>query len=576
VPTIIDSLIVTLGLDPSAYKSGSEQARADMKRTREDGRATAKELDAQGKRGAEFFGRLRGEAIALFAAFTGASGLKDFAQQILTGDAATGRLAKNIGVATGELSAWEGAATRAGGTAGDMDTAMRSLNSAFQSYMLDGTTGHDADFKGLGVTLEQLKSPTQTLLALADASSRIGRPEFVARLARIGVPEPVINLLARGRAGVAALVEEQRKLGVVTDADGEAAIRFQDSMAKLSSLIAGYARPVVSALADVFIRLSEHGPVLLGILAGLAAPLIALAAAAVAPFLPLVVLAVAVAGIGAVLGTTAEKIEHNERATRNWGEALKAVHQFLTGDFSGALETYRQNLRENTTAGGRPIHPILDGAASDALTSANIVRDPATGKYRNARPGETSPSGIKRNNPGNLRPVSGHGFNTYATAEDGADAMGRLLRGYQTRHGLNTIRGIVSRYAPSSENNTAAYIAAVTKRTGFGADQQIDTSNPATLAALQAAMIQQEQGRQPFSKGQILASASRVTRGAQRANAGAAPNGGGNSSSTSTATTSIGQITVYTAGTDGAGIARDLPGAIQKRGLTTQANTGIS
>jgi hypothetical protein len=47
---------------------------------------------------------------------------------------------------------------------------------------------------------------------------------------------------------------------------------------------------------------------------------------------------------------------------------------------------------------------------------------------------------------------------------------------------------------------------------------------------------------------------------------------GGNVSSSAT---TVGTINVYTAATDAEGIARDLPGAIGRRGLTTQANRGL-
>lgn len=42
------------------------------------------------------------------------------------------------------------------------------------------------------------------------------------------------------------------------------------------------------------------------------------------------------------------------------------------------------------------------------------------------------------------------------------------------RHGLVTIRSIIGRYAPPSENATAAYIRSVSRATGWGPDDPLD------------------------------------------------------------------------------------------------------
>lgn len=60
-----------------------------------------------------------------------------------------------------------------------------------------------------------------------------------------------------------------------------------------------------------------------------------------------------------------------------------------------------------------------------------------------------------------------------------------------------------------------------------------------------------------------------------RSLAGVTTRGAGGGGSTSQ-TTSVGQITIYTPATDAQGIARDLRGAMAQRGLVVQANTGVN
>ena len=115
--------------------------------------------------------------------------------------------------------------------------------------------------------------------------------------------------------------------------------------------------------------------------------------------------------------------------------------------------------------------------------------------------------GFRNHNPGNLRDASNTtgrngGFSTFASDHDGLAAMARQLMLYGDR-GNNTPRGFLHTYAPSSENNTRAYIDDVTSRTGFGAGQRLDLHNPEVLKMLMASMIRHEQGSQPYTEEQL-------------------------------------------------------------------------
>ena len=94
-------------------------------------------------------------------------------------------------------------------------------------------------------------------------------------------------------------------------------------------------------------------------------------------------------------------------------------------------------------------------------------------------------------------------FFTFDSPVYGIRAIARLLINYQDKYSLNTIRGIISKWAPPEENPTAAYIDAVDHRTGFDPDQQLDMHSYEDLRALVVAIIWQENGQQPYSDQQI-------------------------------------------------------------------------
>ena len=114
--------------------------------------------------------------------------------------------------------------------------------------------------------------------------------------------------------------------------------------------------------------------------------------------------------------------------------------------------------------------------------------------------------GITNNNPGNIRYSKSNnwlnqtgqdsdGFTQFKTADDGLRAMYKLVNNYQGK-GLNTVQDIISRYAPTSENDTASYIKNVSQKMGVDPNKQLQTSD---LNSLVSAMVFHENGSQPYN-----------------------------------------------------------------------------
>jgi len=117
--------------------------------------------------------------------------------------------------------------------------------------------------------------------------------------------------------------------------------------------------------------------------------------------------------------------------------------------------------------------------------------------------------GIRNNNPGNIR----HGdawqglaeqqtdssFCVFRSPEYGIRALAKVLLNYEKKYGLNTVRKIVSRYAPENENDTESYIKSVAGQLGVDTDEPITMRDKATLLVLVKAIIRHENGEQPYS-----------------------------------------------------------------------------
>lgn len=88
----------------------------------------------------------------------------------------------------------------------------------------------------------------------------------------------------------------------------------------------------------------------------------------------------------------------------------------------------------------------------------------------------------------------------FSSPDWGLRAMVRLLGNYQKRHGINTIAGIINRYAPAGDkrNHTPEYIAFVASMTGIHPKLPLDLTESATMMRLCPAMVRFEQGFHPF------------------------------------------------------------------------------
>lgn len=88
-------------------------------------------------------------------------------------------------------------------------------------------------------------------------------------------------------------------------------------------------------------------------------------------------------------------------------------------------------------------------------------------------------------------------FETFKTHSYGIRAGAKLLMNYEKMYGINTVRGLISRYAPSHENPTDAYIASVAKAVGVLPDQRISVVD--NIYPLVRSIIKFEIGEVPFS-----------------------------------------------------------------------------
>lgn len=118
-------------------------------------------------------------------------------------------------------------------------------------------------------------------------------------------------------------------------------------------------------------------------------------------------------------------------------------------------------------------------------------------------------SGYKGCNPLNIRATGDKwqgivgqtdgGYLIFGSPVDGIRAASKVLMTYSRKYGIDTPSGIVSRFAPATENPTNQYIQNVCKELGVKPDDRLDMNSPEVMRGLLKAMMKQEIGGVAYS-----------------------------------------------------------------------------
>lgn len=190
------------------------------------------------------------------------------------------------------------------------------------------------------------------------------------------------------------------------------------------------------------------------------------------------------------------------RPLRHWAEGLGQLGEAGLAGYLGYKAD--QEGKAGESAQTAALAKLLNGGdATPGATSPASV-PPQASADTPAPADAPAPRGIRNNNPLNIEAggftqgqpgfagTDGR-FAKFETPDQGTAAASKLLDVYRDKHGLNTVAGIVGRWAPAGDgNNVSAYAANVARQMGIGPNDPIP---PEMRPQLIAAMGQHENGR---------------------------------------------------------------------------------
>lgn len=395
--------------------------------------------------------------------------------------------AKNISTTTRAYQELTGAMIENGAT---RDSAEGAITGLYQRAN-DALNGRDDPFNALlaqmGVKISKTKEGMADVVKLMDDLNKAMLNQTPARqavIAQVGQFSPdLLSFLRQSTDQVQRLKDQAQRDGLIfSDKDVQNALAFRNQVNQISAswdgmLMKGQAwlgqAPIVQKSFDDASQIMQHG--------------------------------MDSATVGSLLtwnsgGKQADRLrdaQKNEefKKTLSWDEKLDLSLGYASGDLVKKLNSY-YGPTDKASQLQKDVQAMFAQPPSSVVPPLSFNQA-----------GNNNARGIRNNNPGNLRSapnaVGNDGsFPIFSNPNDGLAAMSRQLQLYGSR-GNDTPYGIIHTYAPSTENDSQAYINAVTKDTGFGAHEKLDLSDPGVLKRLMTAMIRQENGSQPYSESDI-------------------------------------------------------------------------
>ena len=262
--TIIDSLIVTLGLDPKNFSKGSQKYTEDLRKMEKQSEKTNKQLSHDTGKTDEAITKLTNKTLGLVTSFLSVGAITAFAQQITKLDAATSRAAKNTGTTTEDLTVVGGMMHQLGGETGQAAQDMAMFSNAIANINLSGSVSPAITFfRNLGVEIDDvthtkakplLQILKETRKAIQDNKMTAPNAQALGRAA--GVSESFMNLALLNEHDFAKMEDEQRKLFILKGPQGENAQARQTEFAKLESAIRQYGTNEVDNMTPALLAIS--------------------------------------------------------------------------------------------------------------------------------------------------------------------------------------------------------------------------------------------------------------------------------------------------------------------------------
>lgn len=264
---VLDSLLVTIGLDAGAFKKGAaevakaseglesqrqrhEKARADADKKNSDAqRRNAKEIENFGKKTADSFDKIRNQALGLAAVFTAGLGIASFVKDTITSVATIGRLSTVTDMSVKKIAAWQLAFKEAGGSAEEANAQILKMSEDITKAKNGIQSEGVQKFIFFGGDTSSLRDTQSYMHGIADLLEKLraskGNQFAYMAAQQMGISATQYQILANGGAAMDNTIGKAEKMTGVN-------ANMADKMQKLQAKWADFQETLRSTALTIF------------------------------------------------------------------------------------------------------------------------------------------------------------------------------------------------------------------------------------------------------------------------------------------------------------------------------------
>lgn len=535
MPTIIDALVVTLGLDATGFKKGQKDVKGGLEDTRKQSEQVAKDMEAAGKRAASFFGSIRTELLALVGVTLSVQGFKNFITGMTDNLQQLAVNSQSLDMSAKSLDGWQRAAEAAGSSAEKITGTL----SGFQNVLTQIRTGGGQDnplfaalssFAGAtGANFDyQNDNSEEVMRKIADNWGKLSKDAQRRFGGMFNFDNQTQQALTNGN-----LVTDADRFAKMSRATEDATRKAQEFNRRLAEMkqnfsaasqvlyeaLIPYVEKLIPLIEKVGIWITEHGPEIQKFFSDTSNEISQVVDAVGGWQNALEILAAFVAGSWAL-----KMLSGISKVRGGFGPLLAAIAAVSAWD---KLKSNEDEAKKEGKSTGQYLVDKMNnntGSTDGIMGKADawLKRSYAwwdsiskTGDADNKYDAYgTKPRGIRNNNPGNLNFAGQAGatkeggengrFAVFESMRDGISALYKQIQLYFSR-GVNTIESVVNKYAPAGDNNNVqAYIKQLVGATGKQEDEKLSGEDTETVFKLIRGIINHENGKGYVSDQDIL------------------------------------------------------------------------
>ncbi len=250
--TVIDSLLIELGLDTSKFDASAKKSVDELRKFEDQSGKSFKNTQQGAKNVGDGFEKARNALISLGVAFIGIKGFTNFTQQMTTTNAGLGRTAELFKMSARELDSWGGVLKSVGGDANDFQSSMQAIQQGVANIQFGDTAILETLAKLQALDSYDYAKHEVDIYKLADAIKRFaevnGEQAAYTQAQAMGINRNFFMILKQGGDVTRQLYEDSYKLSGVTEENTQKAKKLQEAWGRVGQALSGASNQVMDQM----------------------------------------------------------------------------------------------------------------------------------------------------------------------------------------------------------------------------------------------------------------------------------------------------------------------------------------